>query len=93
MIKSFRCKETQAIFLGQRSRKLPSDIQVIARRRLVALNQAAVLGDLRVPSGNNLEPLKGDRAGQYSIRINKQWRICFTWGANGPGDVEIVDYH
>lgn len=81
------------IWSGHRSRKLPSDIQSIALRKLRLLNQAHVLGDLRVPPGNRLEALRADRLGQHSIRINDQWRICFVWEEGGPSNVEIVDYH
>lgn len=93
MIRSFADPETELIWAGQRSRRLPNDIQAIALRKLRMLNQARVLADLRVPPGNRLEALKGNRAGQHSIRINDQWRICFVWSDAGAGDVEIVDYH
>lgn len=93
MIQSFRCAETKTIFDGARSRRLPSDIQDVARRKLRYLHQAQVLEDLRVPPGNRLEALGTDRKGQHSIRINDQWRICFVWGPHGPEQVEIVDYH
>ncbi|HEY0328709.1 MAG TPA: type II toxin-antitoxin system RelE/ParE family toxin [Rhodopseudomonas sp.] len=93
MIVSFADPETELIWSGQRSRKLPSDIQSVALRKLRLLNQARVLGDLRVPPGNRLEALRADRQGQHSIRINDQWRICFVWDQRGPSDVEIVDYH
>ena len=93
MIKSFREKETAKIFQRQRSRKLPQDIQQIALRKLRMLNNSRSLQDLRVPSSNRLEKLSGDRAGQYSIRINDQWRICFDWQDGDAYDVEIVDYH
>lgn len=85
--------ETERIWSGVRSRKLPSDIQGVALRKLRLLNQARVLDDLRVPPGNRLEQLRADRAGQYSIRVNDQWRICFVWREGGPARVEIVDYH
>ena len=78
MIKSFHGKETEKIWIGQRSRRLPQDIQQLARRKLRMLNNARSLADLRIPPANRLERLKGDRAGQYSIRINDQWRICFA---------------
>lgn len=81
------------IWSGRRSRRLPSDIQAVALRKLRLLNQAKVLGDLRAPPGNRLEALRGERAGQHSVRINDQWRICFVWSEGGPADVEIVDYH
>jgi len=81
------------IWSGRRSRKLPPDIQNVALRKLRLLNQARKLNDLNVPPGNRLEALKGNREGQYSIRINDQWRICFEWDEGGPSRVEIVDYH
>ncbi|MGN6685858.1 MAG: type II toxin-antitoxin system RelE/ParE family toxin [Devosia sp.] len=93
MIVGFASRETELIWSGQRSRKLPSDIQPIALRKLRMLNQARVLTDLRIPPANRLEALRGGRTGQHSIRINDQWRICFRWSANGASDVEIVDYH
>ena len=93
MIRYFRDKEVQKIWEGKVSRKLPVDIQVVARRKLRMLNNARQLKDLRVPPANRLEALKGARKGQHSIRINDQWRICFVW-INGTADaVEIVDYH
>jgi toxin HigB-1 len=93
MIGSFASRETELIWSGQRSRRLPGDTQSIALRKLRILNQARVLTDLRIPPDNRLEALKGKRAGQHSIRINDQWRICFVWSENGATDVEIVDYH
>ena len=93
MIVSFRDGETQRIWWGLRSRRLPFDIQSVALRKLRLLNAARRLDDLRVPPGNRLEPLKRDRAGQWSIRINDQWRICFQWAQGGAENVEIVDYH
>ena len=93
MIHSLADPEAEKIWLGQQSRKLPSDIQASALRKLRLLNQARVLNDLRVPPGNRLEALRADRAGQHSIRINSQWRICFIWREGGPANVEIVDYH
>jgi toxin HigB-1 len=78
---------------GPRNGKLPSDIQAVALRKLRMLNQARVLDDLRVPPGNRLEALRGDREGQHSIRINDQWRMCFVWEEGGAHDVEIADYH
>ncbi|NOZ32863.1 MAG: type II toxin-antitoxin system RelE/ParE family toxin [Alphaproteobacteria bacterium] len=93
MIQSFADPETELIWSGRRSRKLPSDIQSVALRKLRMLNQARVLQDMRVPPGNRLEALKGTRKGQHSIRINNQWRICFEWQDGGPSNVEIVDYH
>jgi proteic killer suppression protein len=86
-------KETEKIFRGQVSRKLPKDIQRTTRRKLLYLHDAEDIQDLRAPPGNRLEKLSGDRAGQYSIRINDQWRICFKWIENTAQDVEIVDYH
>jgi proteic killer suppression protein len=93
MILSFADHETERIWSGRVSRRLPGDIQAVALRKLRLLNQARVLADLKVPPGNRLEPLRGGRAGQHSIRINDQWRICFVWQENGASDVEIVDYH
>jgi proteic killer suppression protein len=93
MIQSFADAETALVWSGRRSRRLPADMQPIALRKLRLLNQAQVVGDLRAPPGNWLEALKGDRQGQYSIRVNDQWRICFHWREGGPADVEIVDYH
>ena len=92
MIESFACAETEQIFRGEVSRRLPTDIQRTARRKLLQLDAATQLQDLRVPPGNRLEPLKGGRTGQHSIRINDQWRICFRW-ESGAHEVEIVDYH
>ncbi len=92
MIHSFACKETEAIWRGVVSRRLPSDIQNVARRKLRMLNNAQVIDDLRVPPNNRLEKLRGDLAGFYSIRINDQWRIMFRW-ADGATDVQMVDYH
>ena len=93
MIVGFASAETALIWRGRRSRKLPSEIQGVALRKLRMLNQARTLADLRIPPGNRLERLKGDRAGQYSIRINERWRVCFRWTEGGPADVEVVDYH
>ncbi len=93
VIKSFANKETEKVWLGKISRKLPQDIQQVARRKLRMLNNAVVLEDLRIPPANRLELLKGDRAGQHSIRINNQWRICFIWQRGDAMDVAIVDYH
>ena len=93
MIQSFADPEAALIWSGRRSRKLPPDIQNVALRKLRLLNQAQVIGDLRVPPGNRLEALRGNRVGQYSVRINDQWRICFVWEEGGPANVEIVDYH
>lgn len=93
MIQSFKDKEAEQIFRRQRSRKLPSDMQQIALRKLRMLNRAVTINDLRVPPANRLEKLKGNRVGQYSIRINNRWRICFEWRDGDAYQVEIVDYH
>lgn len=93
MIRNFKDKETQKIFERQRSRKLPSDIQQVALRKLRMLNRSQALQELRIPPANRLERLSGDRDGQYSIRINDQWRICFDWKDGDAMNVEIVDYH
>ena len=93
MIKSFRCKETEKIFQRSFSRKLPQTIQKTAYRKLALLHSAKELRDLLLPPANCLEMLHGDREGQSSIRINDQWRLCFTWLGNDAYDVEIVDYH
>ena len=92
MINSFGSAETEALARGERVRRFVN-IASVARRKLRQLEVSARLDDLRVPPGNRLEALKGDRAGQYSIRINDQWRVCFRWTAAGAEDVEIVDYH
>lgn len=93
VITAFASRETELIWSGQRSRRLPADIQSVALRKLRMLNQARVLADLRIPPANRLEALRGAREGQHSIRINDQWRICFVWSDNGASNVEIVDYH
>ena len=93
MIKSFANKLTAAIFEGQEVRKLPREIQGTARRKLKLIDAATRLENLRVPPGNRLEALKRDRAGQWSIRINDQWRICFRWQGGDAHEVEIADYH
>lgn len=93
MIISFRCKETERIFNGKFSGSLPQSIQRIAARKLELINAATDFEDLRIPPGNRLESLSGDRSGLYSIRINDQWRICFIWQEGNARDVEIVDYH
>lgn len=93
MIQSFRSRDTEAIFKGFRPARLAADCPDVARRKLLYLDLVKTLTDLRVPPGNRLEALHGDRAGQSSIRINERWRICFAWGPHGPEDVEIVDYH
>jgi proteic killer suppression protein len=93
VIKSFKDREIQQIFTRQRSRRLPPDIQQVALRKLRMLNNAHALTDLQDPLANRLEKLVGDRAGQYSIRINDRWRVCFAWRDGDAYDVEIVDYH
>jgi proteic killer suppression protein len=93
VIRSFIDAETRRIYEGIASRRLPSEIQSTARRKLFYLSDAKTLQDLLAPPGNRLEKLSGDREGQYSIRINEQWRICFKWVNNGAEDVTIVDYH
>jgi proteic killer suppression protein len=93
MIIGFKSRETEKIWRGEVSRKLPRDIQQIALRKLFMLDNAQSLNDLRIPPANRLEALKNDRKGQRSIRINDQWRICFVWTKIGPNAVEIVDYH
>jgi proteic killer suppression protein len=93
MIESFADPETEKIFKGLVSLKLPKDIQRTARRKLLYLDEAEDLRDLSAPPGNRLEELRGSRVGQYSIRVNDQWRICFKWAVGKAKDVEIVDYH
>ncbi|MBR8836837.1 MAG: type II toxin-antitoxin system RelE/ParE family toxin [Stigonema ocellatum SAG 48.90 = DSM 106950] len=97
MIASFRSKGTEDVFDGIDSKEArkccPQEITAIARRKLDQLNAAVSVDDMKVPPGNRLEALKGDRKGQYSIRVNDQYRICFVWGDQGATDVEIVDYH
>ena len=93
MIESFASEETEKIFEGEISKKLPIEIQRTARRKLLYLDEAETLQDIQAVPGNRLEKLKGNRAGQYSIRINDQWRICFEWIVNKARNVEIVDYH
>lgn len=93
MIKSFASRETEKLFAREFSRKLPQSIQRVARMKLDILDAAEALDDLRVPPSNRLEKLSGDRQGQYSIRINDQWRICFEWRRGDAYRVEIVDYH
>lgn len=91
-MRSFQCAETQALYESKQARRF-ANFRSIAERKLQMLDSASTLGFLRSPPGNRLEALKGDRAGQHSIRINDQWRICFVWATEGPEHVEIVDYH
>jgi proteic killer suppression protein len=93
VIRSFRSRIAEEVWRGEVARRLPPDIQEVARRKLRMLNNAQDLADLRVPPGNRLERLRGDRTGQYSIRINDPWRICFEWKNTDAYEVEIVDYH
>ena len=93
MLRSFRDRDTERVWQRRSVRKLGPDVQRAALRKLVILDAAEILQDLRVPPGNRLEKLKGNRSGQHSIRINDQWRICFRWTTAGPEDVEITDYH
>ena len=93
MIRGFRDRDTESVFRRERSRRLPSTVQRIAQRKLAILHAADSVQDLRVPPGNRLERLSGDREGQHSIRINDRWRICFYWRNGDAHDVEIVDYH
>jgi proteic killer suppression protein len=93
VIINFACEETERIFRAEVSRRLPQDIQRNARRKLLLLDAATELRQMAVPPGNRLEALKGARAGQHSIRVNDQWRICFRWREGNAYDVEIVDYH
>jgi proteic killer suppression protein len=93
MIVDFLCGETEKIWRGEVSRRLPREIQQVALRKLFMLDKAQTLDDLRIPPANRLEPLRNERKGQHSIRINDQWRICFIWTGHGPSRVEIVDYH
>lgn len=92
MIQSFKCGDTQALFETGKSRRF-ANIKDVAERKLTQLAAATTLEFLRSPPGNHLEALSSDRIGQHSVRINKQWRVCFVWTAEGPADVEIVDYH
>ena len=93
MIRGFRDAEAERLFGGERSRRLPADVQRSAQRKLAMLDAAETLQDLAVPPGNRLEKLRGDRENQHSIRINDQWRICFRWEDGHAHDVEIIDYH
>jgi toxin HigB-1 len=93
VIISFRDRETERVWAGERSRRLPPWIHAATMRKLRVLNQAVTLAELTMPRGNRLEALSGNRLGQYSVRINDQWRICFRWTDRGPEHVEVVDYH
>jgi toxin HigB-1 len=93
VIQSFADSNTEKVWRRERVRRFGSDLQRMANRKLLIIDAAETLDDLRVPPGNRLEQLRGNRAGQHSIRINDQWRVCFTWTAAGPADVEITDYH
>jgi proteic killer suppression protein len=93
VIKSFKDRDAERLFRRERIRRLGADVQRTALRKLRMLDAATALDDLSVPPANRLEKLKGDRAGQYSIRINRQWRVCFVWRSGDAHDVEIVDYH
>lgn len=93
MIKGFKCKETEKVFARQYSKKLPTNIQQVAFRKLRMLNRSANIEDLRIPPANRLAALTGNRKGQHSIRINQKWRICFRWKDGNAYHVEIVDYH
>ncbi len=93
MIKSFKDRDAERLFLRERVKRFGSDVQRLGLRKLRMLDAATVIEDLRIPPANRLEKLKGDRAGQHSIRINRQWRICFVWRSGDAYDVEIVDYH
>jgi proteic killer suppression protein len=93
VLRSFGDKDTERVWRREAVRKFHGDLQRVALRKLVILDAAETVGDLRVPPGNRLEKLSGDRAGQHSIRINDQWRVCFCWTKAGPEDVTITDYH
>ncbi|MFC7048421.1 type II toxin-antitoxin system RelE/ParE family toxin [Emcibacter nanhaiensis] len=93
MIRGFKDKQTERIFNRQFTKKLPQDLHRLAYRKLLLIHATADVSELRIPPGNRLEQLKGDRAGQYSIRINDQWRICFVWRDGNAFEVEICDYH
>ncbi len=93
MLQSFADRETERVWRRKRVRKLDRELQRAALRKLLILDAADTLNDLRIPPGNRLEKLKGDRLNTYSVRVNQQWRICFRWSPAGPEDVEIVDYH
>jgi proteic killer suppression protein len=93
VLRSFRDKDTEAVWQRRRSRRFDLVLQRVAWRKLAMLDAAETLADLRIPPGNRLEKLAGDRAGQHSIRVSQQWRVCFRWTDAGPEDVEITDYH
>ena len=93
VVKSFRCRETEKLFRRVYSKRFPSGLERVALRKLLLLDAAETLEDLRVPPGNRLEKLSGTRQGQHSIRINEQWRVCFRWYNGDAYEVEIVDYH
>lgn len=93
MIKSFRCRDTEALFNREQVRKFGANIERAAFRKLLMIDAASILDSLKVPPGNRLEALKGERKGQHSVRINAQWRVCFVWRDGHAYDVEIVDYH
>ena len=93
MIKRFKDRDTERLFRRERVKRLGPDVQRTALRKLRMLDAATTLDDVKIPPANRLEKLKGDRAGQHSIRINRQWRVCFTWRSGAAYDVEIVDYH
>ena len=93
VIQSFGDTDTERVWRRERVRRFGSDLQRMTNRKLLIIDAAETLNDLRVPPGNRLERLRGERVGQYSIRINDQWRICFSWSAAGPANVEIIDYH
>ncbi|EPR42154.1 plasmid maintenance system killer [Desulfovibrio sp. X2] len=93
MIRSFACKETERVFYQMRSRRFGADVLRAIQRKLAMLDAAVTLDDLRSPPGNRLEPLSGDRSGQWSIRVNGQFRVCFTWTGRDAENVEVVDYH
>ena len=93
MLRSFAGKDTERVWRRERSRRLDQAVQRAALRKLLIMDAAETLDDLRIPPGNRLEKLRGGRAGQYSIRVNQQWRICFRWTSAGPDDIGITDYH
>ncbi len=93
MIASFACRKTERLWQRRRDHGLPPQIERVALRKLTQLDRSRELSDLRLPPGNHLEALKSDRAGQHSIRVNQQWRVCFRWQGEDTHDVEIVDYH